>query len=226
MGLGKWLEDNSVVIMSVLIVLFIIIIFIGPLSYLGVALKRTAMGVLDPSTLQNKRLGCGCVQLCKCGRGGLPDESDYNGLGMQAEHLGARPARRRGARGGRVVRNPKTGRIERLEGDDPETSILDQLGYGEGASWEDTLAATEVDPSVHENHSSFVADTRRFSSGANFTATNDEDGNAAFTNFVGLQRPQHVEVLPDARQQPDVDQTVLQRNKQLRWSYKAEDYPL
>ena len=77
------------------------------------------------------------------------------------------------------------------------------------------IKVTDVDPSVHRNHQQFVADVRRFSSGANFTSVADDNTTWSATQFVGLRRPQHVDILPDARQQPSVDQDVLQRNKPL-----------
>jgi hypothetical protein len=64
----------------------------------------------------------------------------------------------------------------------------------------------------------FVKDVRRFSSGANFTAVTDDNTNTAFTNFVGLRRPEHVQIGSSARQVPDVDESVLQRNKNIRWN--------
>lgn len=98
-----------------------------------------------------------------------------------------------------------------------DAEVLSELGYNDGAGWSDVLAATELDASVHDNQREFVADVRRFSSGANFTAVTDDNTNIAFTNFTGLRRPQHVHIGDDARQQPDIDQTVLQRNRDLRW---------
>jgi len=100
---------------------------------------------------------------------------------------------------------------------DEDAQVLGELGYDEGAGWSDILASTELDASVIDNQAAFVADVRRFSSGANFTSVNDDNTNAAFTNFVGLRRPQSVHIGADARQQPDVDENVLMRNKDLRW---------
>jgi len=63
----------------------------------------------------------------------------------------------------------------------------------------------------------FVKDVRRFSSGANFTSVTDDNTNLAFVNFRGLRRPEHVPIGPDARQQPDIDESVLSRNRPLRF---------
>lgn len=103
--------------------------------------------------------------------------------------------------------------------DDVETDaeVLNELGYEGSLPWSDILSATELDPTIQDNHNQFVADVRRFSSGANFTAVADDDNNLAFTNFIGLNRPQHVPIGADARQQPDIDQSVLQRNKYIRF---------
>lgn len=84
-------------------------------------------------------------------------------------------------------------------------------------SWNDVITQTEIDPGVMENHAAFVNDVRRFSSGANFTSVADDNNNQAYTNFIGLNRPQHVNIGADARQQPDVDESVLKRNTYLRW---------
>lgn len=97
------------------------------------------------------------------------------------------------------------------------SSTLDALGYTADAPWTEVLKASELDQSTFANHIDFVKDVRRFSSGANFTSVTDDNNNSAFTNFVGLRRPEHVPIGWDARQVPDVDETVLQRNRNLRW---------
>ena|SRR5271170_7097254 len=112
------------------------------------------------------------------------------------------------------INNPK---ITTTNSDSVVNSTLDALGYTADAPWDQVLQATELDPSTFVNHMDFVKDVRRFSSGANFTSVTDDNTNQAFTNFVGLRRPEHVDIGPDARQQPDIDETVLQRNRGLRW---------
>jgi hypothetical protein len=97
------------------------------------------------------------------------------------------------------------------------SSLLDQLGYSQDAPWDAVLQATELDPSVYVNHLDFVKDVRRFSSGANFTSVADDNTSIDFTNYRGLRRPAHVPIGKSARQTPDIDETVLQRNKDLRW---------
>ena len=86
-------------------------------------------------------------------------------------------------------------------------------------SWNDHIRSIDIEPVVQLNHQDFVKNTRNFSNGASFTTVNGGDNNLAFTNFVGLRRIQHVPIGPDARQQPDVDQSVLQRNarRKLKW---------
>jgi hypothetical protein len=98
-----------------------------------------------------------------------------------------------------------------------DAEVLNELGYEGSLPWSEILSATELDPTIQDNHNQFVADVRRFSSGANFTSVNDDNTNSDFTNFIGLNRPQHVPIGADARQQPDIDQTVLQRNKYIRF---------
>ena len=95
---------------------------------------------------------------------------------------------------------------------------LKTLGYTENASWEDRIKAEDLDESVFVGHRDYVKDVSRFSSGANFTSVADDNTSFAFSNFVGLRRPQNVFVGNTARQQPDIDQTVLMRNKDLRFT--------
>jgi hypothetical protein len=106
----------------------------------------------------------------------------------------------------------------------PEASeLMEVMGYGDDVSWGEVLKTSELDPSTFANHQDFVKDVRRFSSGANFTSVTDDNTNSAFTNFVGLRRPQHVDIGASARQQPDIDQSVLKRSAPLRWGYAAKD---
>ena len=100
-----------------------------------------------------------------------------------------------------------------------EMELGEALGYNEEAEpWSEVYKLTELDPSTFANHYEFVKDVRRFSSGANFTSVTDDNTNAAFTNFVGLRRPSHVPIGSTARQQPDIDQSVLMRNPEFSWS--------
>ena len=86
----------------------------------------------------------------------------------------------------------------------------------ESASWVDVITQTELDPSIQESQNEFVKDVKRFSSGAGFTSVND-DLTYMSTNFQGLRRPEYVPIGPGARQVPDEDVYVLQRNKNFRW---------
>lgn len=95
---------------------------------------------------------------------------------------------------------------------------LKKDGYEDGASWTDVAAASELDPATFTNHQNFVKDVRRFSSGANFTSVTDDNTNLDFVNFVGLRRPEHVHIGAGARQIPDIDESVLKRNKPFRWN--------
>jgi hypothetical protein len=97
------------------------------------------------------------------------------------------------------------------------SATLDALGYTADAPWDEVLQATELDPSTFVNHMDFVKDVRRFSSGANFTSVTDDNTNIDFVNFRGLRRPEHVPIGAGARQVPDVDESVLQRNRPIRF---------
>lgn len=86
-------------------------------------------------------------------------------------------------------------------------------------SWSSYARDIDVEPVVQLNHQDFVKNTRNFSNGAAFTTVSSDNTNLAFTNFVGLRRNVHVPIGPDARQQPDIDASVLQRNerRKLKW---------
>lgn len=114
------------------------------------------------------------------------------------------------------INDPKAGSADTYQPQAPET--LAALGYSSPVPWQDVIKATELDPATFINHEEFVKDVRRFSSGANFTSVTDDNTNLAFVNFQGLRRPEHVKIGSGARQIPDVDETVLQRNKPFRWN--------
>jgi hypothetical protein len=101
--------------------------------------------------------------------------------------------------------------------------LMQTMGYGDNVTWDEVLKTTELDPATFANHQDFVKDVRRFSSGANFTSVTDDNTNLAFVNFVGLRRPQQVSIGASARQQPDIDQSVLKRNQPLRWGMSGGD---
>lgn len=112
------------------------------------------------------------------------------------------------------INNPK---ITTVESSGTVNSTLDALGYTADAPWDAVLQATELDPSTFRNHMDYVKDVRRFSSGANFTSVESDNNNLAYTNFLGLRRPEAVEIGESARSTPDVDESVLQRNRGIRW---------
>jgi hypothetical protein len=182
------MELESSLVLGVVIVVLLLLIFSEQISYLLHALKTTVVAMIEGA----ERLPCGCYGNCSCHKLLMPDEH------FQDPQMNASDPRT--ARGG-------------------GSDTLKALGYedGQSMSWDEMIKVSDLDPSVHRNHENFVADVRRFSSGANFTSVQDDNTNSAFTNFVGLRRPQHVDILPDARQQPDIDQDVLQRNKPLIW---------
>jgi hypothetical protein len=103
---------------------------------------------------------------------------------------------------------------------------MNALGYGDNGTWTEVLTVSELDPSVFTNHQDFVKDVRRFSSGANFTSVTDDNNNWSFTQFVGLRRPQHVDIGASARQQQDIDQSVLKRNADFRWGSNQSDFAI
>lgn len=118
----------------------------------------------------------------------------------------------------RFTVDPKAGTDDMDTYKSQSAQTLEAMGYTHPVPWQDVIKATELDPATFINHDEFVKDVRRFSSGANFTSVTDDNTNLAFVNFVGLRRPEHVKIGSGARQIPDVDETVLQRNKVFRWN--------
>jgi len=181
---------SDAVVLGVVLMLLLIVMFSDQISYFLHATKTTVLSMLGA----RRRLSCGCSGICRgeC-LSNSPTQEDMSNEVRSA------------------------GDASQVVGSGSDA--LTALGYADGGDmpWGEMIKVTDLDGSVHINHNSFVADVRRFSSGANFTSVADDNTNDAFTNFVGLQRPQHVAILPDARQQPDVDQDVLARNTQLRW---------
>lgn len=189
MGSIDYIRTGSPGLMlAIIIVLLLIIIFNEDIILLVFNIKQAFLGAAGLS-----RLRCGCRGRCrgKCGRveNSLPDEDDFK----RTERLDPHDASM-----------PPTTNI------DP--TVLTALGYTDGASWMESMSESELDPSVFSNHGHFVADVRRFDSGANFTSVADDNNSFAFVNFQGLRRPRHVDIYQDARSIPDIDQDVLQRN--------------
>lgn len=178
-------ENTSMILYAVVIVM-LLLVFNEQISYLLHAAKTAVVATIEGKS----RLPCGCYGNCSCHKLLMPDEH------FQDPQMDASDPRT--VRGG-------------------SSDVLQALGYedGQSMSWDEMIKVSDIDPSVHRNHENFVADVRRFSSGANFTSVQDDDNSPTFTNFVGLRRPQHVDVLPDARQQPSEDLDVLKRNKPL-----------
>lgn len=188
---------GNATLLAIVLLLLLLVMFYDQLAYFLQATRTTFMAML----LGKRALPCGCSGRCGCRR---RHEDLSNDLSDKLyEDLSNAPSN---------AGNPNP---SRNSGPD----ALDALGYSDAGDlpWTEMIKTTDLDGSVHNNHNQFVADVRRFSSGANFTSVADDNTNAAFSNFVGLRRPQHVEILPDARQQPDVDQDVLARNKPLIW---------
>lgn len=188
------MEDVTIpAVIFAIVVVLLVIVFNRELFNLVNALRDSLISALGGRP-RGPKLSCGCVGVCACGM--LPDEEDFTGGAEHAES------------GAEQAPNPLT-----LE----DQLMMEELGYEGELPWQEVLQATELDPSTHTNHQAFVADVRRFSSGANFTAVAEDNTNLAFVNFRGLRRPQHVPIGEDARQQPDINQDVLQRNKSLRF---------
>jgi hypothetical protein len=101
----------------------------------------------------------------------------------------------------------------------PTSPILEELGYTGELPWSESLKLSELDRSTMANHRNFVKDVRRFSSGANFTSVTDDNTSLSFNDFLGLRRPQHVPIGKDARTRPDIDESVLQRNKPFIFNF-------
>lgn len=95
------------------------------------------------------------------------------------------------------------------------SDALMAMGYTGSVSWNEVIAFSELDPAQHLRQMEFVKDVKRYSSGPNFTDVAGDNNSFAFTNFVGLRRPQGVAIGASARQVPDIDEDVLLRNKRF-----------
>jgi hypothetical protein len=112
----------------------------------------------------------------------------------------------------REIREPMTPEMEAYDRAKNSARVAEALGYSADMPWTEYLAATQVDSAMQDSHMNYVADVRRFSSGANFTSVADDNGSPFFTDFRGLRRPEHVPIGDTVRTLPDVDTSVLQRN--------------
>jgi hypothetical protein len=97
--------------------------------------------------------------------------------------------------------------------------VLKREGTSENLDWMEVCKGTELDPSTQDNHSDFIKETSRYSSGANFTSTTDDNISSQMVNFVGLRRPSSVPISPGRRQIEDLQYDVFDRNKEgeIRW---------
>ena len=150
--------ENSDVILAVVIVLLLLVTFSEQVSYFLNALKTTVVALIEG----DDRLPCGCYGRCKCRKLLMPDEH------FQDPQMDASDPRL--VRGG-------------------GSDVLMSLGYedGQAMAWDEMIKVTDLDPSIHRNQENFVADVRRFSSGANFTSVSDDNTSPTYTNFVGLR---------------------------------------
>lgn len=88
-------------------------------------------------------------------------------------------------------------------------------GGFESKTWVDYVQDTELDPSIKSNHRLFVKDASRYYNGANFTSIDSDSQTVSSTNFIGLRRPKHSPIGISARQIPDIDESVLKRNRRF-----------
>lgn len=86
--------------------------------------------------------------------------------------------------------------------------------YAPTYPWEEAIKA-DLEPETFENHSEFVDDITKYSSGASFTSVADDNNTWSSVNFVGLRRPYYVPVRESARSIPSEDETVLLRNREF-----------
>lgn len=93
----------------------------------------------------------------------------------------------------------------------------------EEKSWNEVIQDKSLEPSIKDSHADYITNTRQYSSGANFTSVADDNTSGIFTNFLGFSRPKYVDIDPTATQIPDVDHTVLKRNKHITFT---NDYNL
>jgi hypothetical protein len=191
-------------IVAVIVVIVLVLVFLPQLTYSAKALRTSVVSAISGKTPSNTSQFL------------IPDEDMQVSSGNTSKN--APYTTYPGTANNSMGMGITNGTIN------PESAELMQiLGYGDSATWDEVLKTTELDPATFANHQDFVKDVRRFSSGANFTSVTDDNTNLAFTNFVGLRRPQQVDIGASARQQPDIDQSVLKRNMPLRWGYSAGD---
>jgi hypothetical protein len=183
-------------ILAIIVVLVLVLVFLPQLIYLTRAIRNTAVSMLSgkkPSEISSYLIPEG---------ESMKNHNNNRPANAPKERLTTEP-------GGAISTEA--------------SELMEVMGYGDHVSWDEVLKTSELDPSTFANHQDFVKDVRRFSSGANFTSVTDDNTNEAFVNFRGLRRPQHVAIGASARQQPDVDQSVLKRNEPLRWGQSAGD---
>jgi len=187
---------NAGTILAIVVVLVLILVFLPQIIHLAKATRNSVV-----SAVSGKKPADVSHYL-------IPDE-DMRAANNKKERMNATNQMGMGIQNGAMTAE--------------SSELMQIMGYGDDATWDEVLKTTELDPATFANHQDFVKDVRRFSSGANFTSVTDDNTNQAFTNFVGLRRPQQVDIGASARQQPDIDQSVLKRNKPLRWGYSAGD---
>jgi len=79
--------------------------------------------------------------------------------------------------------------------------------------WNEYLLDTEIDPEIALSHADYMTDANTYRRASSYTSVSSGDSNAdAYVNYVGLRRPQHVEIGPGARTVPDIDESVLKKN--------------
>lgn len=104
------------------------------------------------------------------------------------------------------------------------TSILEDTEVEDfAASWKDIAAGSSLEQSVIDGHRQYISNVTQYSSGANFAAVADDNNSPIYTNYVGFSRPRYVEISAGARQIPDIDTSVLKRNKYMKFSSDLED---
>lgn len=92
---------------------------------------------------------------------------------------------------------------------------LQYLGYDENIPYDEMLKHTELEPSIHASNAQYVKDVRKFSIGPSFSTVVDDNVSDYQVGFIGLRRPQAVRIGKTARQQPEAEEHILQKNKNV-----------
>ena len=90
-----------------------------------------------------------------------------------------------------------------------------QVSEPAAKDWNDISADMTLEKGIIDSHNQYIAETRQFSSGANFSSIADDNNSALSTNYLGLVRPHYIPVRKTATQVSDFDEKIFKRNKHM-----------